>query len=269
MSDTTPHTPADVRERVAKIVREAMEDARRSERLNTFPQSSMWDYADRILALIRTPRGEGERVTGAWATVEAAALAQANVLDSHYGGQPAKAAEIRNAVEQVAALLRAPRGEVEAKALAALIVHIWRRCKNEGPHYRETDEFWEDFERAYQLALLRTPRGEGEEDGGEFCDLCGEMFDPSESGTVIGPLGQDDGVPRWYRCPRCARAYDAGYQQGQRDPRGHETADPTARRSDAQGEDQWEDLIFAPIVEAYNEAHAAHPTDRSDDDASM
>ena len=28
-------------------------------------------------------------------------------------------------------------------------------------------------------------------------------------------------------------------------------------RSGAQGQDQWEDLIFAPIVEAYNEAHAA------------
>jgi hypothetical protein len=75
------------------------------------------------------------------------------------------------------------------------------------------------------VAILRAPRGEGEEDGGEFCDLCGEMFDPRESGTVIGPLGQDDGVPRWYRCPRCARAYDAGYQQGQRDPRGDETAE--------------------------------------------
>src|SRR5690606_17297417 len=57
---TTQHTPADVRERVAKIVREAMEDARRSERLNTFLQSSMWDYTDRILALLRTPRGDGE-----------------------------------------------------------------------------------------------------------------------------------------------------------------------------------------------------------------
>src|SRR5690606_12449865 len=60
MSNDTTQILADVRERVAKIVREAMEDARRSERLNTFPQSSMWDYADRILALLRTPRGEGE-----------------------------------------------------------------------------------------------------------------------------------------------------------------------------------------------------------------
>ena len=59
MSNDTTQIPADVRERVAKIVREAMEDARRAERLNTFPQGSMWDYADRILAILRTPRGEG------------------------------------------------------------------------------------------------------------------------------------------------------------------------------------------------------------------
>src|SRR5690606_19699893 len=44
----------------------------------------------------------------------------------------------------------------DAEALAALIVHIWTRCKNEGPHYRETDEFWADFERAYQLAASRS-----------------------------------------------------------------------------------------------------------------
>jgi len=60
MTETTQHTPADMRERVAKIVREAMEDAGRSERLNTFVQNSMWDYTDRILALLRAPRGEGE-----------------------------------------------------------------------------------------------------------------------------------------------------------------------------------------------------------------
>ena len=60
MTETTQHTPADVRERVAKIVREAMKDAGRSERLNTFVQNSMWDYTDRILALLRAPRGEEE-----------------------------------------------------------------------------------------------------------------------------------------------------------------------------------------------------------------
>ena len=70
-----------------------------------------------------------------------------------------------------------------------------------------------------QLAARRG-EAQGEEDVTEFCHLCGEDFDPRESGTVTGPIGQDDGVPRWYRCPRCARAYDAGYQQGQRDPRG-------------------------------------------------
>src|SRR5690606_18604070 len=51
-----------------------------------------------------------------------------------------------------------------------------------------------------------------------------------------------------------------------RTPRGE---GESARRSDAQREDRWEDLIFGPIAEAYNEAHAAHPSDRSDDNASM
>lgn len=66
------------------------------------------------------------------------------------------------------------------------------------------------------LAALRSEAG-GEEDVGEVCYLCGEEFDPRESGTATGPLGQGDGVPRC--CPRCARAYDAGYQQGLRRPR--------------------------------------------------
>jgi hypothetical protein len=30
-----------------------------------------------------------------------------------------------------------------------------------------------------------------------------------------------------------------------------------ALRSEAQGEDRWEDVVFGPITEAYNEAHAA------------
>lgn len=95
-------------------------------------------------------------------------------------------------------------------------------------------------------AALRSG-AQGEDDAGEVCHLCGEEFDPSESGTVTGPLGQDDGLPRWYRCPRCARAYDAGYQQGQRDPRGDETADPTALRSEAPGEDCPETDVIVDI----------------------
>ena len=154
----------------------------------------------------------------------------------------------------------------DVRERAAMEVYVWEHVRR-GAEESWARQQWQTetdgvrdlyFEAADRiLAILRTARGEGEEDGGEFCDLCGEEFDPSELGTVIGPLGEDDGVPRWYRCPRCARAYDAGYQQGQRDPRGDETADPTAPRSDAQGEDQWEDLIFGTLVEAYNEAHAA------------
>jgi len=262
----TQHTPADVRERVA---RECVEEA---ERL------------------------------GRW-----------------YGDGYAKA---RRLLREAAALLLTPRGDEEAwrAFLDALdefesAANLW--VDPEGP----TAEDMERLDRARQrviecgraLAGLRS-EARGEEDVGEVCDLCGEMFDPSELGTVIGPLGQDDGVPRWYRCPRCARAYDAGYQQGQRDPRGDEIADPTAIRSDAdaldlirwaearavalepvagnimppgtyacyagdagepymgpgilgairaarrgeeQGQERWEDLVFGPITEAYNEAHAA------------
>lgn len=203
--------PADVRELAVEIIRSLDLIARNYDSYEYgLPVMTHYnEMVDTVVALLRTPRGEGERVQGAWATVEAAALAWADLLDSNFVGQRAQAAEIRNAVAHVAAFLRAPR------------------C-------------------------------EGEEDGGELCDLCGEEFNPSESGTVIGPLGQDDGVPRWYRCPRCARAYDAGYQQGQRDPRGDETADPTASRSDAQGEeDRWEDLIFGTLIEAHNEAQRA------------
>jgi len=64
-NDTTQHTPADVRERVAREVfaldanwrREYWDQFRRD-----FPRQAQayYDTADRILALLRAPRGEGE-----------------------------------------------------------------------------------------------------------------------------------------------------------------------------------------------------------------
>src|SRR5690606_4074399 len=66
---------------------------------------------------------------------------------------------------QLAAVRSEAQGEEEA--LAALVVRIWTRCKNEGPHYRETDEFWADFERAYQLAALRS-EAQGEERASKY-----------------------------------------------------------------------------------------------------
>jgi len=97
-----------------------------------------------------TPADVRDRVTGAWATVEAAALAQANVLDSHYGGQPAKAAEIRNAVDQVAALLRTPRGEGEA----------WRAFLDALDEFEAAANLWADPEgpSAEDMAQLRRAR---------------------------------------------------------------------------------------------------------------
>src|SRR5690606_24597574 len=85
MSNDTTQIPADVRERVAKIVREAMEDARRSERLNTFLQSSVDETADRILALLRTPRGEGERAAMSANLARALAAMQAAWIEWRRG----------------------------------------------------------------------------------------------------------------------------------------------------------------------------------------
>src|SRR5690606_37292079 len=135
-----------------------------------------------------TPADVRERVTGAWATVEAAALAQANLLDSNFVGQRAQAAEIRNAVAHVAALLRTPRGEEEDTIPVSAL--------------------------RSEIALLRKHRLLPYLAWARLCALAGGE-----------PVGEDS---------------------------------PAARRSDAQGEDRWEDLVFGPITEAYNEAHAAH-----------
>src|SRR5690606_33216214 len=86
-------TPADVRELAAEIIR-SLDLIARNYDSHEYGLPVMTHYdemVDTVAALLRTPRGEGERVQGAWATVEAAALAQANVLDSHYGGQPSRA----------------------------------------------------------------------------------------------------------------------------------------------------------------------------------
>lgn len=56
------------------------------------------------------PADVRERVKEAWATVEAAALAQAARVEE-YEWNNDEAAEIRDAVAQVVALLRTPRGE--------------------------------------------------------------------------------------------------------------------------------------------------------------
>src|SRR5690606_233586 len=145
-----------------------------------------------------TPADVRERVNGAWATVEAAALAQANVLDSHYGGQPAKAAEIRNAVEQVAALLRTPRGEGEAwrAFLDALdeyeaAANLW--ADPEGPTAADMERLRQSRRRVIECACaLAARRGEAPGDGpvGAVCANCG---DPNVKITG-GELDPDEAV---------------------------------------------------------------------------
>src|SRR5690606_33484001 len=90
------------------------------------------------------------------------------------------------------------------------------------------------------LALLRSPRGEGEA-WRAFLDAMDE-FEAAANLWVDpeGPSAED--MARLDRARQrvieCARAL-------------------AALRPDAQGEDRWEDLVFGPITEAYNEAHAA------------
>ena len=148
MRNETQHTPADVRE-------------------PTDAQISVW-------SIIRSALSRAWALSRPWAVAD-----RPHVTSDVVARLDAIAADCER--EVLAALRSEAQGDAEA--LAALVVRIWTRCKNEGPHYRETDEFWADFERAYQLA---------------------------------------------------------------------------ARRDGARGEDRWEDLVFLPIVEAYNEAHAAH-----------
>src|SRR5690606_35094561 len=114
-------TPADVRERVAKIVRDVMDDARRSERLNTFVQNSMWDYTDRILALLRTPRGEGEI-----AAVLDAVEAEADKWDDGIVPSFASRETVRE-IRRRLAVLR-PEAQGEEEALAAEILAELRRA---------------------------------------------------------------------------------------------------------------------------------------------
>src|SRR5690606_20582331 len=172
MSNETQHTPADVRERVAKEVYlwEATRfGAAESWALRSWEQESntrrelYFNVADRILALLRTPRGEEE-----------AAAMSANL----------------------------------ARALAAM-----------------------------QAAWIEWRRGRGADAAMQWVE-----------NTLIGPgliPGDDESDAQAF--------FDRAIAEIEH----HQTRHAAALRSDAQGEDQWEDLIFAPIVEAYNEAHAA------------
>jgi len=70
-NDTTQHTPADVRELVAREVFALDEDWRREywdQFRRDFPRQAQayYDTADRIRALFSTPRGEGEVEPVAW-----------------------------------------------------------------------------------------------------------------------------------------------------------------------------------------------------------
>ena len=201
--------PADVRVRVAKIVREAMADAGRSERLNTFVRNSMWDYTDRILALLPTPRGEGE----AW-------RAFIDALDEF---------------EAAANLWVDPMGPTAAD--------MERLCQSRQ----------RVLECARALATIR-PEAQGEEEPVAWLvERRGvEMFGWHPVHVYLGKQNAEN-VAQVLRDGEWDVSVVPLYR--------------ATRRSEAQGEDRWEDLVFGPIVEGYNEAHAAHRSDAQKGDA--
>src|SRR5690606_14420237 len=231
-----------------------------------------------------TPADVRERVTGAWATVEAAALARADLLDSNFAGQRAQAAEIRNAVAHVAALLRTPRGEGEVEA------QPWRKVGEDPPPngvqvlaydprpdgysyagcwaytlIRKGDEYYLDGERCDEEDRSRLrieewlwqplppyPGPRSKDDGVRDAALRSDA--QGEDTIPVSALRSEIALLRKHRLlPYLAWARLCALAGGE--PVGEDS--PAARRGEGGGEEQWEDLIFAPIVEAYNEAHAA------------
>jgi len=199
-------------------------------------------------------------------------------------------------VRTAEATLRTPRGEVEAQP--------WRKVGEEPPPngvqvlaydprpdgysyagcwaytlIRKGDQYYLDGERCDEEDRSRLQieewlwqplppyPGSRSKDAALRSDAQGEAMDADamwyhwSSGHEVAALqglrtASDDEAHRflnmladWQRCPK---------------PSDHDAI--AALRPEAQGEDRWEDLVFGPITEAYNEAHAAHPTDRSESD---
>jgi len=104
---------------------------------------------------------------------------------------------------------------------------------------------------------------------------------PADVRERVDVPGVPDGGNDATTCPGCGLPNWSGlcaHCRGDQDEYERELVPPfptsrpdeesAALRSDAQGDDHWEDLVFGPITEAYNEAHAARRSDaqREEDD---
>jgi len=151
---TTQHTPADVRERVAREVFTLDADWRREywdQFRRDFPRQAQayYDTADRILDLLRTPRGEGE----AGADIEAhgqeepvAWLVERRGVEM-FGWHPVYVDLGRQHAENIARVMR--DGEWDAR-----IVPLYRaalRSEAPGQAWRAFLDALDEFERAANL----------------------------------------------------------------------------------------------------------------------
>ena len=148
----------------------------------------------------------------------------------------------------------------------------WIRAQWQGETPKRRAMYFDLADRI--LALLRTPRGEGEAAAmsanlaralaamqaawiewrrGRGADAAMQWIE----NTLIGPglIPGDD-----------ASDAQAFFDRAIAEIENHQIRHAAALRSDAQGEDRWEDVVFGPITEAYNEMHAARLTDRSESD---
>ncbi|HEY8378669.1 MAG TPA: hypothetical protein VIK91_19390 [Nannocystis sp.] len=152
------------------------------------------------------------------------------------------------------ALLRAPRGEGKAVRLLGLAMERAELlCRDAGRAEWPPSDFGRDMLQARldtvrdligdALAALRS-EAPGEASGLAECIItcmgCGQDFDAN-----------DDVQARYHEAACEVVDYEPARVEIARRLRG------AALRSEAQGEDRWEDVVFGPITEAYHEAHAA------------
>jgi len=214
-NETTTRAPADVREQVAKEVyvcehvRRGAEESWARQRWQTETdgvRDLYFETADRILALLRTPRGEGDVKPLAWRV--------------EYRGRTGGEWEYLNTYD----LVEVAKEKVE-------------RMRRGGVRLE------------YRIVPLYPAAFRSEAQGGEADAL--DLIRWAEARAVaLEPVAGNIMPPGTYAC------YAGDGDDPYMGP-GILGAIRAARRGEEQGQERWEDLVFGPIVEAYNEAHDA------------
>lgn len=302
MSNDTTQIPADVREQIKAAIRDVRYVAKADGAYLYEP--SVDETVDRILSLLRTPRGEGKAqpwrkvgedpppngvqvlaydprpdgysYAGCWAYT-LIRKGDEYYLDGErcdeedrsrlrieewlwqplppYPGSRSKDDDVRDA-----ALLRTPRGGGEASGLAECII----TCMGCGQDFDADDDAQSRYHEAAcevvdhepaRVEIARRLRGAALRSGAQW-----------EEGPVAW-LVERRGVEMfgWHTVYVCLGRQNAeNIARVMRDGEWDVRVVPLYRaalRSEAPGDDRWEDVVFGPITEAYNEAHAARRSD--------